>query len=43
MTQECTHPETHIRVLGTVGTCETTVTVCSSCGVELTNPKIDCT
>lgn len=33
--------DTHIRVIAVAGTVETTVIVCSSCGQELSKPKIE--
>ena len=38
----CPHTETHIRVLHTAGTCETTVIVCSECGTQINEPKTEC-
>jgi hypothetical protein len=32
---------THIKVLAVAGMVETTVIVCSECGQELSNPKIE--
>ena len=33
--------ETHIKVIAVAGTMKTTVVVCSRCGQELSNPKIE--
>lgn len=38
----CPHTETTIKVVNRSATCETTVTVCAKCGVELDEPKTDC-
>lgn len=41
-TDPCQHVMTHVKVKESTGTCETTVEVCSSCGQEVTQPKIEC-
>lgn len=39
----CDHEKTHIKVIESIVTCETTVEVCEDCGKILTEPKTDCT
>lgn len=40
--EECTHPETFIKVIYTCVNCETTVQACKFCKAELAKPKTDC-
>ena len=42
ITVVCPHDIAEIKVLETVGTCETTVLVCTECGEELEKPKTEC-
>ena len=40
--EECPHDIAETKVIKTVATCETTVTVCLQCGVELDEPETNC-
>jgi hypothetical protein len=42
ITEICPHDIAEIKVIESVGTCETTVLVCSECGKELEKPKTEC-
>lgn len=42
ITEICPHDIAETRVIESVGTCETTVLICSECGKELEKPKTEC-
>lgn len=39
---DCEHKNRVIKVISTVFTCETTVTICTDCNKHLTEPETDC-
>ncbi|MBS7234259.1 hypothetical protein KHA90_25010, partial [Flavobacterium psychroterrae] len=42
ITEVCSHEIAVIRVIESVGTCETTSEFCIECGKQLTEPKTEC-
>jgi hypothetical protein len=42
ITEVCPHDIAEIKVISTVGACETTVLVCTECKEQITEPKTDC-
>lgn len=42
VTEVCPHDIAEIKVISTVGTCETSVLVCTECKKQITEPKTDC-
>lgn len=42
ITEVCPHDIAEIKVIATVGTCETTVLVCTECKEQITESKTDC-
>lgn len=42
ITEVCPHDIAEIKVISTVGTCETTVLVCTECKEQINEPKTEC-
>jgi hypothetical protein len=42
ITEVCSHDITETKVISVVGTCETTVLVCTECKEQITEPKTEC-
>lgn len=42
ITEVCSHDIAETKVISVVGTCETTVLVCTECKEQITEPKTEC-